>query len=200
MNTTEKQPPRSQDVLVWTDIETTGLDPERDVVLEVGMIATDYELQPIDGVKDLHLVIRPRRLKLLRMDDVPIHMHLHNGLLSECARSHIRGMDAATRISQWLTTLRAQSGRLVLAGSSVHFDRRFLDRLHPPFIGHVLDGVDHRMLDVSTLDEIARHLHPDTYKHRPERTTDHRVMHCLADTMHLYRYYLDNLIGKDPSK
>ncbi|KFI76555.1 oligoribonuclease [Bifidobacterium mongoliense] len=199
--TNTKPNQRSQDVLIWTDIETTGLDPELHSILELGMKATDWNLEPISGVNDLHVVARPDVMVMRRMEAIPLQMHTDNGLIDESNKSIVRETDLTTYIIEWTSWLRTKTdGRIILAGSSVHFDRSFIENLPHPYTRPALAGVEHRMLDVSTLDEIARHLYPDTYEHRPERTTDHRVMHCLADSMHLYRYYLDNLIGKDPSK
>ncbi|MDN5980153.1 oligoribonuclease [Bifidobacterium mongoliense] len=190
--TNTQQNQRSQDVLVWTDVETTGLDPERDVVLEVGMIATDWELNPIDGVKPLHLVTHLDAVDLESMGGVAFGMHERNGLLDECVASSLRAVDASRRVAAWLEALRA--GPVVLAGSSVHFDRGFLRVMAGNFKPDPLGGISHRLMDVSVLDMLAEHLYPDVYAHRPERTTNHRVMACLHDSMALYRYYRERLV------
>lgn len=183
------------DVLVWTDVETTGLIPGRDVVLEVGMIATDWELNPIDGVKPLHLVTHLDAVDLESMGGVAFGMHERNGLLDECVASSLRAVDASRRVAAWLEALRA--GPVVLAGSSVHFDRGFLRAMAGNFKPDPLGGISHRLMDVSVLDMLAEHLYPDVYAHRPERTTNHRVMACLNDSMALYRYYREHLLPSD---
>jgi oligoribonuclease len=196
--TNTQQNQRPQDVLVWTDIETTGLDPERDVVLEVGMIATDYELRHIPDVDDLHLVVHPSHawLRWRRMSEFARHMHASNHLLDDCLEYGIETSDAAIRMTRWLAPLHEGHGRLTFAGSSVAFDRSFIRRMRPgnPLVPAPIRGFGHRVMDVSVLDMLAEHLYPDVYAHRPERTTNHRVMACLHDSMALYRYYRERLV------
>ena len=199
--TNTQQNQRSQDVLVWTDIETTGLDPERDVVLEVGMIATDYELRHIPDVDDLHLVVHPSHawLRWRRMSEFARHMHASNHLLDDCLEYGIDTSDAAIRMTRWLAPLHEGHGRLTFAGSSVAFDRSFIQRMRTgnPLIPAPIRGFGHRVMDVSVLDMLAEHLYPDVYAHRPEHTTNHRVMACLNDSMTLYRYYRERLLPSD---
>lgn len=183
------------DVLVWTDVETTGLDPELHSILELGMKATDWNLEPIAGVNDLHVVARPDVMAMRRMEAIPLQMHTDNGLIDESNKSIVRELDLTTYIIEWTSWLNTKTdGRIILAGSSVHFDRRFIDNLPHPYSRPALVEVSHRQLDVSVLDMLAEHLYPDVYAHRPERTTNHRVMACLHDSMALYRYYRERLV------
>jgi oligoribonuclease len=181
------------EVLVWTDVETTGLTPGRDVVLEVGMIATDWELNPVAGVKPLHVVVCQNAVDVwAHVGEVAAGMHVRNGLLRECYRSDVDEVKASRMVAAWLEALRV--GPVVLAGSSVHFDRGFLSAMTGNVTPDPLGGISHRLMDVSVLDMIAKHLYPDVYAHRPERTTNHRVMACLHDSMELYRYYRERLV------
>ncbi|MEE8667439.1 MAG: oligoribonuclease [Bifidobacterium mongoliense] len=183
------------EVLVWTDVETTGLTPGRDVVLEVGMIATDWELNPVAGVKPLHVVVGRQAVEVwTHLGEVAAGMHTRNGLLRECHGSDVDEVQASKMVTAWLGVLVANGERLVLAGSSVHFDRGFLSAMAGNFTRDPLGGVSHRLMDVSVLDMLAEHLYPDVYAHRPERTTNHRVMACLHDSMALYRYYRERLV------
>lgn len=185
-------------LLLWTDIETTGVDESEDSILEIGMLVTDWDLHSFDS--GFHACIRPSlwRWKRKGMSPEARRMHEANGLLEEIdtatlppARWAIAAMD------DYLRPYLADRG-LLLAGSSVDFDRRFLRRLHPDLFDERILG--HRVMDVSVLDEIARNRYPEIHDHRPERTTNHRVTNCLHDSMNLYRYYQEPLLVPNESR
>jgi oligoribonuclease len=181
------------EILIWTDIETTGLDETRDLILEIGMQATDWQLHPLDS--GIHLVVRPSLWwwKRRRMSPFARQMHMSNKLVDEVNAGGTCGqIVAASRVIQYIDE-HSGNGMSLLAGSSVDFDRRFLKQLR--FLGHgALDGVSHRIVDVSVLDEIAKNLYPSIYALRPGKTTNHRVSNCLTDSMNLYRYYQHHLL------
>lgn len=175
------------DSLLWIDVETTGLDPENDALLEIGMVCTDADLNPIDGPFDV----------VLRWEGTPDPfietMHGPNGLLDACRT----GLDPEEVYRRAREYAHRHTDALV-AGSSVRFDRAMLDA-HDP---RILAGLGHRSLDVSSLDvssldEAARLWNPEYRAHRPERTTDHRCLHCLADSIALTRHYR-RLYGEAP--
>lgn len=168
--------------LLWIDVETDGLDPERGHLPEVGLLATGSDLEPLDGG-----VFSPIRF------DGPVdafigRMHGPNGLLAEC-RTAPEADEVAGRCRAYVARHLARSTDVLVAGSSVSFDRRWLDR-HMPGL---LDGLGHRSLDVSAVDEASRLWAPDVRAARPDRTTDHRVRHCLADSIALARHYKEAL-------
>lgn len=182
-------------ILIWTDIETTGLDEYSDAVLEVGMQATDWDLNPLD--RGIRVVVRPSLWwwRRLRMSAFCRHMHTVNRLIDEvdAGGAHTFSRSEAAAVVVQYIAKHSERGLPLLTGSSVDFDRRFLKRLH--FLGcSALEGVSHRIVDVSVLDEIARNRYPDVYVHRPDRATDHRVVNCLRDSMDLYRYYQQHLL------
>ena len=129
--------------LLWVDTETTGLDPRTDPILEIGMIATGPDLEPVDD--GFHTVVH--------WDGEP--------------SGFIRAMHGPNGLP---------------AGSTVRFDRDMIDSWMPG----VLDGCSHRSLDVSALYEAVRMWNP-TVLPDMAKTTDHRVMHCLADTLRFAR-------------
>ncbi|MBT1164831.1 exonuclease domain-containing protein [Bifidobacterium felsineum] len=166
---TDDQPTR----LLWVDVETTGLDPMRDDLLEIGLLCTTPDLEPMDD--GYHSVIR----HVGPVDGFIQRMHGPNGLLGECRAKDARdGFTVMLEARDYIQTQLDAEYRLIPAGSSVNFDRRFLDANMPG----LLDGCSHRSFDVSVLYEAIRMWNPeklpDTVK-----TTDHRVMHCLKDSL-----------------
>lgn len=164
-------------VLLFVDVETTGLDPKSDRLLEVSMHATDEQLQPLDA--GLHMVLH---------DDAPVDngiaaMHTPNGLLLECRQATITLAQAELLARNYCHKF----DKVLLAGSTVWFDRAFLDEQFHQLTREA--NFSHRALDISAIDEAVKAWNPDARAHRPERTTNHRTERCLADTMRLAQYY-----------
>ncbi|KAA8826973.1 oligoribonuclease [Bifidobacterium myosotis] len=171
-DTTDERPT----LLLWVDTETTGLDPRRDPILEVGMIATDADLNPLDD--GFHTVVHWEG----EPSDFIRGMHGPNGLLAECSHPSAPGMFAAALSARDYVEahLDGDAHRLLPAGSTVRFDRDMLDSWMPG----VLDGCSHRSLDVSALYEAIRMWNPAALPDTTAlKTTNHRVMRCLADTL-----------------
>ena len=158
--------------LLWVDVETTGLDPHSDRILEVAMIATGPDLIPLDD--GFHTVVA--------WDGEPDAfiraMHGPNGLLAECAAPDAPSPEEARAAACGYVARHAEGVRLVPAGSTVRFDRDMLDHAMPG----VLAPCHHRSLDVSALYEAARMWAPGALP-RVEPTTDHRAPHCLRDSL-----------------
>lgn len=173
-------------LLLWVDVETTGLDPSHGAILEIGMRWTDTRLDRLDdGFSTPVAYDGP-------VDGFIERMHGPNGLLAACSSPGAPAPDEAARRARAYVESRLSDGaRVLAAGASVRFDRDWLDMLMPG----VLEGVHHRSLDVSALDEAARMWAPLTWAARPERTTDHRVDSCLDDELRLAAHYRDALGG-----
>lgn len=148
-----EQVPANQPTLVWVDLETTGLDEREGEILEIAIVLTDLDLRTIDSEEWVihyeHNEIEPL------LDGFVTEMHDKSGLLSEVSQ-HERGesFDSWTREREWEEIGRWLASRLervpardcYLAGSSVHFDRKWLSHHQPD----LLRMVSHRMLDVSS--------------------------------------------------
>lgn len=130
------------DLICWLDLETTGLNPVSDRILEIGMILTDFDLQEVDSFQR---VIRVGEEQLRKMDTVVEFMHIRNGLLKE-VEAGVSIRDAHADALDWLAS-HAEKKTAPSGGFSVGFDRSFLavhaNALH--------DYMSHRMIDCSTL-------------------------------------------------
>jgi oligoribonuclease len=165
--------------LIWLDLETTGLDPVTDKILEVGCVVTDPHLFEVDR---FHAVVK-ERLWLETIDPVVVEMHGKSGLLADVCRP--TALDREFIESRLVSFLTGQGlGKdCYLAGSSVHFDRSFLAR-HMP---EVLKRVSHRMLDVTTLFLLAKAWIPDLQIEK--ETPVHRVIPDIEGSIRELRRY-----------
>lgn len=162
--------------LLWLDVETTGLNPSRHALLEVAMRATRADLEPY---AEYHAVLAYNGVT----DDFIRGMHGPNGLLDECARPDALPFSQAIRgMRDFVDGL--PDDEIVPAGSSVRFDRDWLDHISPS----ILSRCSHRSFDVSSM-LIANRLWdgPDA----PKKTTDHRAEHCLDDELNIARWLRD---------
>ncbi len=134
--------------LVWLDMEMTGLDPLTCVPVEVAIVITGPDLDELDSME---AVVWQPEAKLLEMEPYVRNMHTANGLLEKIRASENSLQDVERKMLQLLARwFKPVEG--VLAGNSIHQDRRFLNRYFP-----VVDGYLHyRMVDVSTIKELAR--------------------------------------------
>lgn len=156
--------------LVWLDMEMTGLDPEIDVPLQVAVILTDENLVELDA---LELTIWQPDEILNRMQPIVRKMHADNGLTRAVKRSETSLLEAERKvlalIARWV-----RPGEGILAGNSIHQDRRFLQRYFPSVHGYL----HYRMVDVSTIKELARRWYgPEALA--PKETSEHTA---LSDT------------------
>jgi len=145
---------------VWLDVETTGLDPAKDLILEVGIIVTDDHFR--EQARN-HWVVRQDLTKVQElMDECVRHMHIKSGLLTELWDERLLSNDGiCNQICHWLIPLVGgpdlpMSERPVLSGNSIGFDRAML-AVHMP---RVLDFVHYRNLDVSSFKVLCCALDP----------------------------------------
>jgi oligoribonuclease len=173
---------RSQDRIVWIDCEMTGLDLGADALVEVAALVTDSELTILgDGVD---VVIRPPAESLTQMRDIVRQMHTSSGLLKELDQ----GMTLAEAEQIVLDYIRAwvpEPRKAPLAGNSVSTDRGFLARDMPALEGHL----HYRIIDVSSVKELARRWYPRAYFASPEKNGNHRALADIRESIQELRYY-----------
>ncbi|MDO5701256.1 MAG: oligoribonuclease [Bowdeniella nasicola] len=172
----------TKDRLVWIDCEMTGLDLERDELVEVAVIVTDSELNPLDGGIDV--LIKPSDAALAQMNDFVRDMHTKSGLLEELEGAGT--LEAATEaVLAYIRRHVPEERRAPLAGNSVGTDKAFLAKDMPAVVEHL----HYRMVDVSSIKELARRWYPRAYYHSPEKNGGHRALADIAESIDELRYY-----------
>ncbi|MDO4240411.1 oligoribonuclease [Micrococcus sp.] len=176
--------------LVWIDCEMTGLDPDVDELVEVAVLVTDAELNVLD--EGIDLVIRPSAAAVAQMDPFVRDMHTSSGLIKEF-EDGLAVDDAAARVLAYLTE-RVPAGRALLAGNSVGQDKLFLSRYMPEVVAHL----HYRIVDVSTVKELARRWYPRAYFQSPAKTGGHRALGDIRDSITELRYYRETVMVPAP--
>ena len=183
------------DRLVWIDCEMTGLDLDKDALIEVAVLVTDSELNVLgDGVD---VVIAPPAADLPGllggMVDVVREMHTASGLLEELAGG-ITMAEAQERVLAYVREHVPEAGKAQLAGNSVGTDRGFLARDMPELEQHL----HYRIVDVSSIKELARRWYPRVYFNSPKKTGNHRALGDIRDSIAELRYYRDAIFVPQP--
>lgn len=169
--------------IVWVDLEMTGLDPARHVIVEVAALVTDAELNIIDEGVDL--VVHATDAQLAEMDDVVTSMHSENGLLDEIKASPISLAEAEDAVLALVEKHCDPAHPAPLAGNSIATDRTFIRAQMPR-----LDAALHyRMIDVSTVKELSRRWFPNAYYNQPQKGMAHRALADIVESIRELDYY-----------
>jgi len=182
---------RVNDRLVWIDCEMTGLDIERDALIEIACLVTDAELNLLDEGVDL--VIKPPAEALAGMPDVVRDMHTASGLLAELP-SGIPVAEAAERVLGYVRGHVTEPRKVPLCGNSIATDRWFIARDMPE-----LDAYLHyRMIDVSSIKELVRRWFPRAYFASPAKHGGHRALADIMESVQELRYYREAVFVPKP--
>ncbi|MFB7948588.1 oligoribonuclease [Kitasatospora phosalacinea] len=179
------------DRLVWIDCEMTGLDLDRDALIEVAALVTDSELNVLgDGVD---VIIRPPAEALETMPEVVRQMHTSSGLLDELADG-LTMAEAQERVLAYVREHVPEAGKTPLCGNSVATDRGFLARDMPELEGHL----HYRIVDVSSVKELARRWYPRAYYNSPRKGGSHRALADIRESIAELRYYREAVFVPQP--
>ncbi|WP_293830971.1 oligoribonuclease [uncultured Corynebacterium sp.] len=169
--------------IVWVDLEMTGLDPSRHVIVEVAALVTDAELNIIDEGVDL--VVHATDAELAEMDDFVTQMHSDNGLLEDIKASQVSLAEAEDAVLGLVEKHCDPAHPAPLAGNSIATDRTFIRAQMPR-----LDAALHyRMIDVSTVKELARRWFPKAYFNQPAKGMAHRALADIVESIRELDYY-----------
>ena len=160
----------------------TGLDLASDALVEIACVVTDRDLNELD--EGIDLVIKPPAEALDHMPDLVREMHTTSGLLTELAA----GMTLAEAQDQVLAYVRgyvSEARKAPLCGNSIATDRAFLARDLP----RLDEYLHYRMIDVSSVKELARRWYPRAYFASPAKVGGHRALADIRESITELRYY-----------
>lgn len=179
------------DRLVWIDCEMTGLDLVNDALIEVAALVTDFDLNILG--EGIEVVIKPPAEALAQMSEFVSQMHQSSGLIERLED----GLELADAEAQVLAYVAAQCGpnsRPPLAGNTVATDRAFLARDMPSLEGFL----HYRIVDVSSIKELARRWYPRAYFNAPEKHGNHRALADITESIAELRYYRETVFVPPP--
>jgi len=181
----------TNDRIVWIDCEMTGLALSADALIEVAALVTDFNLNQLgDGVD---VVIKPPAEALEQMDDFVRTMHTSSGLLDELAAGFTMA-EAQEQVLAYIREWVPDSAKAPLGGNTVGTDRAFLARDMPELEAHL----HYRIIDVSSIKELAHRWFPRAYYNSPKKAGGHRALADIRESIAELRYYREAVFVAPP--
>ncbi|MFF7213316.1 oligoribonuclease [Streptomyces sp. NPDC008238] len=179
------------DRMVWIDCEMTGLSLAQDALIEVAALVTDSELNVLGEGVDI--VIRPPGEALESMPEIVRTMHTASGLLDELDGG-VTLEEAEKLVLDYVRQYVTEPRKAPLCGNSVSTDRGFLARDMPALEQHL----HYRIVDVSSVKELARRWYPRAYFASPEKNGHHRALADIRESIAELRYYREAVFVPQP--
>jgi oligoribonuclease len=170
-------------VLVWMDLEMTGLDHMSDVIVEIATIITDDDLNIVAEGPDL--VIHQPDDVLNKMNEVVMRMHTDSGLLEQISSSTLTLEEAGRQTLEFIKEHCPDAGTVPLCGNSIGTDRRFLARYLP----EIENYLHYRSVDVSSIKELVRRWYPEANARRPWKPNSHRALDDIKESVAELQHY-----------
>jgi oligoribonuclease len=183
---------KSIENLVWIDCEMTGLDVEKDSLVEIAVLITDSDLNVLDE-QGLGVVIKPRKDSFDQMGDYVTQMHQESGLF-ELLDSGLDIEQAEDQILAYVKSFAPEARTAPLAGNSIGTDRMFLNRYMPKLDAHL----HYRNVDVSSIKELTRRWYPKVYFQLPKKSGGHRALADIRESIAELRYYRQTVFVDKP--
>jgi oligoribonuclease len=172
------------------DLEMTGLDPARHVIVEIATLVTDDDLDVVAEGPDL--VVHADDAALAEMDEVVVEMHTKSGLLESIKASTVTLEQAGAETLAFLKAHIPEPRTVPLCGNSIGTDRRFL----ATYLPDIEDFLHYRSVDVSTVKELARRWNPAILSGAPEKKETHRALDDIVESLDELRYYREHFFTR----
>jgi len=174
-------------VLVWMDLEMTGLEPSKHVIVEIATLVTDDELNIVAEGPDL--VVHQSEAALALMEPIVVEMHTKSGLLDAIRASTFSLEDAGAQTLEFIKQWVPESRKVPLCGNSIGMDRRFLDAYLPD----IENWLHYRSIDVSSVKELVRRWYPGLTNGRPYKVGTHRALDDIRESVAELRFYRERV-------
>ncbi|MCC5791584.1 MAG: oligoribonuclease [Legionellaceae bacterium] len=178
--------------LIWIDLEMTGLDPEKERIIEIATIVTDAQLNIL--AEGPVLAIRQEEALLRAMDEWNSHQHVKSGLVARVRESQVSESEAEAQTIAFLSQF-VDKGKSPMCGNSICQDRRFLYRYMPA----LADFFHYRNLDVSTLKELVKRWKPALIS-GAYKESQHLALQDIRDSINELLYYRQHFINLEKSE
>ncbi|PIA15648.1 REX2, RNA exonuclease 2 [Coemansia reversa NRRL 1564] len=169
--------------MVWIDCEMTGLDYQHDTIIEIACIITDGELNILETGDDI-VIHHPRNVMDAMGDWCRVH-HSRSGLTQSVLNSEVSMAEAEAAVLRLVKRHCSRPHTALLAGNSVHADRAFLSRLMPKLTAYL----SHRIIDVSSVKELARRWNHQVLQTAPYKKCTHRALDDIVESIEELRHY-----------
>lgn len=179
------------DRLVWIDCEMTGLDLEIDELVEIAVVVTDFELQPVDA--GFQIVIKPSDAALEHMNEFVSNMHRKSGLIDEIPHG-VTLDEAQAQTLAYIKRFAPVERKSPLAGNTIGTDRMFLAKYMPA----IDQWLHYRNVDVSSIKELARRWYPRVFFQAPSKDGGHRALADILESIRELQYYREAVFVAEP--
>ncbi len=177
------------DLLIWMDLEMTGLDPDRERIIELAVLITDGNLELV--AEGPELVVHQSDALLAAMDGWNTSHHTASGLVERVRASTVTEAEADAAVLAFVNAHVPAKERPPLAGNSIHQDRRFVRRYLPGLEARL----HYRMVDVSTIKELGRRWYPEVHARRPAKLESHRALDDIRESIAELKFYRDHMFA-----
>ncbi len=173
---------------IWLDLETTGLDVNQDVILEVGVVVAEE----FDIISSGSWLVHDSSFRIQDLDPCVVDMHTKNNLFKE---AEVGGKPLAAvenDLVWWLTRVMPAGAHWKLAGSSIHFDRKFIDK----YMLKLSERLHYQMLDVTAVRESLLDWEPKIVNSRPREHSNHRALSDCFSSLSEWKYYKNAIFNR----
>ena len=178
----------NQNLLVWIDLEMSGLDLTRDFILEIACIITTGQLEVLGKSEEI-IIHHPQSL-LDGMNDWCKQTHSKSGLTQQVLESVVSMEEAEDRILSFIKQYVPSKGTAVMAGNSIHVDKQFLPKDMPSIPAYL----HYRLVDVSTVKELCARWYPDVFQQAPAKGASHRALKDIEESIQELAFYRQHIM------